>query len=209
LTPYSGDLQNQLKVNTESLDRSQSSTDSESLTKKDKIAAGGDQLTEPPKTKKPWPKYSNLVATREKPQILTSTSQETNRRNEKNAPLLHWLNSFPHTLPDPISSPSTEYLRWLLECHKSQQLPLSLQQVHWAELLELEYPPEEELDQLVSSGTSLEEEDDSAEDRLMAQDRQEVEDLLVTVSLALSPKTKKTRSYTSCESTHVTSGVNT
>jgi hypothetical protein len=27
--------------------------------------------------------------------------------------------------------------------------------------------------------------------------------------LALSPKTKKTRSYTSCESTHVTSGVNT
>jgi hypothetical protein len=27
--------------------------------------------------------------------------------------------------------------------------------------------------------------------------------------LALSPKTKKTRSYTSCENTHVTSGVNT
>jgi hypothetical protein len=27
--------------------------------------------------------------------------------------------------------------------------------------------------------------------------------------LALSPKTKRTRSYTSCESTHVTSGVNT
>jgi hypothetical protein len=27
--------------------------------------------------------------------------------------------------------------------------------------------------------------------------------------LALSPKTKRTRSYTSCENTHVTSGVNT
>jgi hypothetical protein len=34
-------------------------------------------------------------------------------------------------------------------------------------------------------------------------------DRLSRFPLALSPKTKRTRSYTSCESTHVTSGVNT
>jgi hypothetical protein len=70
------------------------------------------------------------------------------------------------------------HLRWLLECHKSLQLPLSLQQAHWAELLELEYPPEQEVDQPTFSGISLEEEDDLVEDHLMEQDRQEVEDLL-------------------------------
>jgi hypothetical protein len=59
-----------------------------------------------------------------------------------------------------------------------QQLPLSLQQAHWAELLELEYPPLQEAGQLNFSEISLEEEDDLAEDHLMEQDRLEVEDLL-------------------------------
>jgi hypothetical protein len=63
-----------------------------------------------------------------------------------------------------------DYLCWLLECHKSQQLPLSLQQAHWAELLELEYPLEQEAAQLTSSGTSWEEEEDSEEDRCMVED---------------------------------------
>jgi hypothetical protein len=63
-----------------------------------------------------------------------------------------------------------EYLHWLLECHKSQQLPLSLQQAHWAKLLELEYPPEQEVDQLTYSETSLGEEEDLEEDRLMVED---------------------------------------
>jgi hypothetical protein len=178
LTPYSGDLQSQLKANTESLVQSQSNTDSESSTKKDKIAAGGGQLMEPPITKNPWPEHSNLVATKETPQTLTLTSQETNQRNKRNAPLLHWLNSFPHTLPDPSSIPLTDYLRWLLECHKSQRLPLSLQQAHWAELLELEYPPEQEVGRPTYLEISLEEEDDLEEDHLMEQDRLEVEDLL-------------------------------
>jgi hypothetical protein len=152
--------------------------DFESLTKKGKIAAGGDQLTVPPPTKNPWPKHLNLAVTEETPQTLTSTSQETNQRNKRNTPLLHWLNSFPHTLPNPSSIPSTDYLRWLLECHKSQQLPLSLQQAHWAELLELEYPLEQEADQLTSSEISSVEEDDLEEDHLMEQDHQEVEILL-------------------------------
>jgi hypothetical protein len=73
-----------------------------------------------------------------------------------------------------------DYLRWLLECHKSQQLPLSLQQAHWAELLELEYPLEQEVGQPTSSGISLGEEDNLEEDHLMEQDRLEVEDLLTT-----------------------------
>jgi hypothetical protein len=152
--------------------------DSESSTKKDKIAAGGDQLTEPPTAKNPWPKHLNLAATKETPQILTSTSQEMNQRNKRNVPLLHWLNSFPHTLPNPSSIPLTDYLHWLLECHKLQQLPLSLQQAHWAELLELEYPPEQEAAQLTLSEISLVEEDDLEEDHLMEEDRLEVEDLL-------------------------------
>jgi hypothetical protein len=101
----------------------------------------------------------------ETPQIQTSTFPQTNRKNEH---LLHWLNSFPHTLPNPSSIPSTEYLRWLLECHKSQQLPLSLQQAHWAELLELEYPPE--VDRLTYLETSFEPEEDLEEDRRMVED---------------------------------------
>jgi hypothetical protein len=59
-----------------------------------------------------------------------------------------------------------DYLCWLLECHKLHQLPLSLQQAHWAELLELEYPPEQEAVQLTSLGTSLEEVEGSEEDLL-------------------------------------------
>jgi hypothetical protein len=96
LIPYSGELPNQSKANIESLVWFQSNTDSESLTKKGKIAAGGDQSMGPPTKKNPWPKHSNLAATKETPPTLTSTSQETNQRNRRNAPLLHWLNSFPH-----------------------------------------------------------------------------------------------------------------
>jgi hypothetical protein len=73
-----------------------------------------------------------------------------------------------------------DYLRWLLECHRLQQLPLSLQQVHWAELLELEYPPEQEAAQLTSSEISLAEEEGLEEDHLMEEDCLEVEDLLRT-----------------------------
>jgi hypothetical protein len=71
-----------------------------------------------------------------------------------------------------------DYLCWLLECHRLQQLPLSLQQAHWAELLELEYPPEQEAGQPAFSEISSEEGDDLEEDHLMEQDHLEVEDLL-------------------------------
>jgi hypothetical protein len=71
-----------------------------------------------------------------------------------------------------------DYLHWLLECHRSQQLPLSLQQAHWAELLELEYPLEQEAAWLTSSETSLVEGDNLEEDRLMEEDHLKVEDRL-------------------------------
>jgi hypothetical protein len=51
---------------------------------------------------------------------------------------------------------------------------------HWAELLELEYPPEQEAGQLAFSEISSVEGDDLEEDHLMEQDRLEVEDLLTT-----------------------------
>jgi hypothetical protein len=175
LTPYSGDLQNLLKVNIELPALSWLNTDSESSTKKGKIGVVGDLLMEVLRKKNPWPKHSSLEVIKETPQILTLTSQEQKQGNEKNAPLLHWLNSFPHTLPDPISIPSTDYLRWLLECHKSQQLPLSLQQAHWDELLELEYP-QEEVPWQTPSETSSEAEEDLEEDRHIVEDLLLMED---------------------------------
>jgi hypothetical protein len=169
LTPYSGDLQNLSKVDTESPAQSQSSMDSESLTKKGKIVAIGDLSTEALTMKNPWHKHSSLVVTKETPQTLTLTSQGLKLRNKKNVPLLHWLNSFPHTLPNPSSIPLTDYLCWLLECYKSQQLPLSLQQAHWDKLLELEHPPEA-VPQPISLETHWVGEEDLEEDRLMVED---------------------------------------
>jgi hypothetical protein len=167
LTPYSGDLQNLWKASTELPVLSQSDTDSESLTKKGKIAVVGDQLTEAITMKNPLPKLSNLAVIMETLRTQISPFLQTKQKNE---PLLHWLNSFPHTLPNPSLIPLMDYLRWLLECHKSQQLPLSLQQAHWTELLELEYPPEQEVAWLTYSETSLEEEEDLEEDCLMVED---------------------------------------
>jgi hypothetical protein len=67
------------------------------------------------------------------------------------------------------------------------RLPLSLQQAHWAELLELEYPPEQEVAQPTSSEISLAEEEDLEEDHLMEEDRLKVEDLL----MAETPQTRQ------------------
>ena len=63
--------------------------------------------------------------------------------------MLNWLNSSPVESINPLSPHSPNHLRWLLECHKLQQLPLELQQVYWPELLELEYPAEMEQEQPV------------------------------------------------------------
>ena len=80
----------------------------------------------------------------ETPQIQISKSPSQTSPNKKNSSLLNWLNSSPGELTNPLSLHSPNHLRWLLKCHKLQQLPLELQQAYWAELLELEYPAEME-----------------------------------------------------------------
>ena len=80
----------------------------------------------------------------ETPQIQISKSLSQKNPNKKNSSLLNWLNSSLDVLTNPLSPHSANHLHWLLKCHKSQQLPLELQQAYWPELLELEYPVEME-----------------------------------------------------------------
>ena len=134
------------------------------------------------KKKNHLPPHSDSEVKEETPQIQIQLSPLARLNN---TPLLHWLNSFPHTLPDPLSPPSADYLRWLLECHRLHQLPLSLQQAYWPELLELEYP-QEELSQQTQSETLSEEEEDLVEDLLEELDHHwdlQAEDQMTTQTL--------------------------
>ena len=85
------------------------------------------------------------------PQIQISKSLPQKSPNEKNSFLLNWLNLSPDESANPLSPHSPNHLRWLLRCHKLQQLPLELQQAYWPELLELEYPTQMEQEQPVIS----------------------------------------------------------
>ena len=89
--------------------------------------------------------------TTETPQIQISRSLPQTSPNEKNSFLLNWLNLSPVESTNPLSPHSPNHLRWLLRCHKLQQLPLELQQAYWPELLELEYPAEMEQERPVIS----------------------------------------------------------
>jgi hypothetical protein len=154
------------------------------LTKKGLIEVGGGQLTEQVLTTKKnlLSPLFDLEVKVEIPQTLILSSPLVNSNNTQ---LLHWLNSFPHTLPDPKSPPLADLLRWLLECHRLHQLPLLLQQAYWPELLELEYPQEEH-NQRTQSEILSEEEEDWVEDLLEEQDHQEdllTEDQTITQTL--------------------------
>ena len=96
----------------------------------------------------------DLVATTEKPQTQISRSLPQKSPNEKNSFLLNWLNLSLVELTNPLSPHSPNHLRWLLRCHRLQQLPLELQQAYWPELLELEYPAEMEQEQPVISDSA-------------------------------------------------------
>ena len=84
-------------------------------------------------------------------QIQISKSLPQKNLNEKSSSLLNWLNSSPVKSTNPRSSHSPNHLRWLLKCHKLQQLPLELQQAYWPELLEREYPAQMEQEWPVTS----------------------------------------------------------
>ena len=102
--------------------------------------ASGAPETEQPSQLKPQHLNSDLVATTETPQIPISKSLPQRSLNKKNSSLLNWLNLSLDESTNPLSPHSPDHLRWLLKCHKLQQLPLELQQAYWPELLELEYP---------------------------------------------------------------------
>ena len=87
----------------------------------------------------------------ETPQIQISKSLSQTNPNEKNSFLLNWLNLSQVESTNPRSPHSPNHLRWLLRCHRLQQLPLELQQAYWPELLELEYPAEMEQERPVIS----------------------------------------------------------
>ena len=65
-------------------------------------------------------------------------NSEQAKQEESNLAKLAQL--IPSYFDKPISPPLTKYLCLLLQCHRSQQLPLELQQAFWPKLLELEYP---------------------------------------------------------------------
>ena len=93
----------------------------------------------------------DLAATTETPQIQISKFLPQTSPNEKNSFLLNWLNLSPVESTNPLSPHSPNHLRWLLRCHKLQQLPRELQQAYWPKLLELEYPAEMEQERPVIS----------------------------------------------------------
>ena len=101
--------------------------------------------------KKPQHPNFDLAATTGTPQIQISKFLPQTSPNEKNSSLLNWLNLFPDESTNPLSPHSPDHLRWLLKCHKLQQLPLELQQAYWPELLELEYPTPMEQERPVTS----------------------------------------------------------
>ena len=108
-----------------------------------KEVSGAPETEQPSQKKHQHPNFA-LAVTTETPQIQISRSLPQTSPNKKSNSLLNWLNSFPVESTNPRSPHSPNHLRWLLKCHKLQQLPLELQQAYWPELLELEYPVEME-----------------------------------------------------------------
>jgi hypothetical protein len=75
-------------------------------------------------------------------QTKTSTSLPQTQQQQLKNNLHNWLATFPLTSPLPNSYQplSTKHRHRLAQWPQSQQLPLSLQQLYWAELLDLQYP---------------------------------------------------------------------
>jgi hypothetical protein len=118
---------------------------------------------------------------KETPQTKTSKSLPQTQQQQLKNNLHNWLATFPPTSPLPHSylPLSTKHRHRLAQWPQSQQLPLSLQQLYWAELLDLQYPLTPlEADRLRQD--LLEEEADigQVEDLLWEEDHQDHQDLL-------------------------------
>jgi hypothetical protein len=96
---YSGESQNKSKDDIGSPDQRISNTDSESLTRKGLIEAGGAPLTESTtKRRNHLPPHSDSEVKEETPQTQIQLSLLA---TSNNMPLLHWLNSFPTHITRP------------------------------------------------------------------------------------------------------------
>jgi hypothetical protein len=158
-------------------DQHQSNWVSESTMKKGLIEAAGDHWMEKTIQKKSSPvTSSSLEATTKTLQTKTSISlPQTQQQSLKNN-LNNWLATFPPTSPLPNSHLplSTKHRHRLAQWPQSQQLPLSLQQLYWAELLDLQYPPiPSEADCLHQDLLEEEEDIGQVEDLLWEEDRQD------------------------------------
>jgi hypothetical protein len=165
--PYSGELLNK-SLTKDSLSNIQHplNLDSVSMTKRELIGAVGDHWTEKQKKKKNNLKQPfHLEVTTLTPQIKILQSLPLTQQQQLKNNLNNWLATFPLTSPLPnlhlLPSISCQHL--LMQWPQSQQLPLSLQQLYWAELLDLEYPPtplevDHHLADLLEEGEIIEEE---------------------------------------------------
>jgi hypothetical protein len=125
-------------------DQHLSNWDSESTTKNEWTEVVGDHWTDKKKTKKNnLVASSNLEVTKKTFQTKTSKSLPQTQQQQLKNNLHSWLATFPPTSPLPNSHLplSTKHRHRLAQWPRSQQLPLSLQQLYWAELLDLQYPP--------------------------------------------------------------------
>jgi hypothetical protein len=190
LTHSSGELQdNSLRMEDLQLnDLHPSSWASAFTMKKELTEAVGDLWMGKQTQKKSNPEPpSSLEATTKTPQMKISKFLPLTQQQQLKNNLHNWLATFPPTSPLPNSHlPSSIRLQHqLIQWPQSQQLPLSLQQLYWAELLDLQYPPTPlEADHLHQD--HLEEEEDIGqveallweEDHQDHQDHQDPQDLL-------------------------------
>jgi hypothetical protein len=158
-------------------DQHQSNWVSESTTKKGLIEAAGDHWTDNQIRKKSNPETrSSLEARTKTPQTKTSKSLPQTQQQQLKNNLHNWLATFPPTSPLPPSYRplSTKHRHQLIQWPQSQQLPLSLQQLYWAELLDLQYPlTPSEVDHLHQDLREEEEDIGQVEALLWEEDRQD------------------------------------
>jgi hypothetical protein len=112
-------------------------------TKKELIEAVGDHWTEKKKRRKNNPEvHSSLEVTTKILQTKTLRFLPQTQQQQLKNNLNSWLATFPPMSPLPKSSHplSIKHQHRLIQWPQSQQLPLSLQQLYWAELLDLQYP---------------------------------------------------------------------
>jgi hypothetical protein len=160
-------------------DLHQSNWDFASTTRKELTEAIGGHWTGKKTKRKNSPEaHSSLEVITKKFQTKISKSLPQTQQQQLKSNLNSWLATFPPMFPLPNSHHllSIRHQHWLMQWPQSQQLPLSLQQLYWAELLDLQYPLTPlEADHLCQD--LLEEEEDIGQvEALLGEDHQDHQD---------------------------------